>query len=103
MAKRKRKKSIKVESAGFLNPQIRPRKFRYYVVAELRHDSRIAYTPSGFAGPSDVEPTCHDLNRMLSRLKVKRIESHFGMRPSEIRKRSTEAPSSLVPQKTPKH
>jgi subtilisin family serine protease len=95
MAKRKRKKSIKVESAGFLNPQIRPRKFRCYVVAELRHDSRVAYMPSGFAGPSDVEPTCHDLNRILSRFKVKRIESHFGMRPSEIRKRSTAAPSSL--------
>ncbi len=95
MAKHKRKKSIKVESVGFLNPQIRPRKFRCYVVAELRHDSRIAYMPSGFAGLSDVERTCHDLNRILSRFKVKRIESHFGMRPSEIRKRSTAAPSSL--------
>lgn len=95
MAKRRQKKSTKVESAGFLNPQIRPRKFPCYVIAELRHDSRIAYTPSGFGGPASVEKAYGALNKILGDLKVKRIESHFGMRATQIRKHSVEAPSSL--------
>jgi len=96
MAKDKRKKSIKVERAGFLNPQLRPRKFPRYVVAELRHDSQIAYAPSGFGGPAAAEPTFKPLNRILGTFKVKRIESHFSMRPNQIRRRSTAAPRSLA-------
>jgi subtilisin family serine protease len=95
MAKQKRKKKVNVKSAGFLNPQIRPREFPCYVIAELRHDSRIAYAPSGFAGPASVERTYKGLNRILDKFKVKRIESHFGLRQNQIRKHSTEAPSSL--------
>ncbi len=91
----KQKKSNKVDSAGFVNPQIRPRKFPSYVIVELSHDSQIAYSPSGFAGPANVEQTYRSLNRVLDHFKVKRLTSHFGMRQSQIRKRSTAAPASL--------
>ncbi len=95
MVKKRRKRSVKVDSAGFLSTKIRPLKYPRYVVAELRHDSRIAYEPSGFAGPATVEKTFKSMNQILSKLNVRRIESHFDMRPSQIRKRSTAAPSSL--------
>ena len=96
MAKPMQKKKVKVDSAGLVNPQIRPRKFPRYVIAELRHDSQVAYEPARFAGPTAVEKTCESLNRILGQFKVKRIESHFAMPPSQIRRRSTAAPPSLA-------
>lgn len=95
MAKKKQKKGTCTEEVGFLNPQVRPRKFPGYVIAELRHDSQVAYGPSGFAGPASVAKTYRSLNQVLSGFKVKRIESHFDMKAGQIRKRSTTAPSTL--------
>lgn len=95
MVRKKRKRSVKVESAGFLGTPVRPLKFPRYVIAELCHDSQVAYEPSGFAGPAAVEKTFKGLNQILSKFKVKRIESHFDMRPSQIHRRSTKAPRSL--------
>ena len=95
MPKRKLKKSSKEENVGFVNPGIRPRKLARYVIAELRHDSQVAYAPSGFAGPAAVERSLRGLNQILGKFKVKKVESHFGMRASQIRKRSTAAPPSL--------
>jgi subtilisin family serine protease len=95
MAKRQARKRSKEEAAGFVNQGIRPGRFPRYVIVELRHDSKVAYAPSGFAGPAAVEATSGRLNRILEQFKVKRIESHFGMRTSQIRRRSTAAPVSL--------
>ena len=95
MAERRRKKTKEGNKSGFLNSQIRPRKFRPYVVLELRHNSRVTYTPSGFAGPSEIEPVFDDLNGILNKFKIKRLESHFDMDQREVNKRSTDAPSSL--------
>ena len=95
MVRKRGSRSAKVESAGFLSPKIRPSKFPRYVIAELRHDSRVAYEPSGFAGPAAVEKTYKSLNQILGKFHVKRVESHFDMRATQIRKRSTAAPSSL--------
>jgi len=95
MVRKRRKRSVEIEGAGFVSPKIRPRKLPKYVIAELRHDSRIAYESTGFAGPATVEKTFKELNQILSKFHVKRIESHFGMRTRQIRKHSTEAPSTL--------
>jgi subtilisin family serine protease len=97
MAKQKTKRSREADSAGFLNPNIKPRRFPIYVIAELRHDSQIAFSPTGFVGPSTVERTFKSLNRIIEGFNIKRIESHFGMRESQIRKRITEAPESHAP------
>ena len=96
MAKKKqKKKGTSTEEVGFLNPQVRLRKSPGYVIAELRHDSQIAYGPSGFAGPAAVGRTYGSLNQVLSGFKVKRIESHFDMKAGQILKRSTTAPNRL--------
>jgi len=95
MAKAVQKKKMRVERAGLVNPQIRPRAFPPYVIAELRHDSQVAYEPTRFAGPTAVARTCERLNHILGQFKVKRIESHFAMGPRQIRRRCTAAPATL--------
>jgi len=93
----RQKPSKKAGSFGFLNPKIKPKRIPNYVIAELRHDSQIAFSPAGFTGPSTVEKTLKSLNRILEGYNIKRIESHFGMKESQIRRRITAAPPSLVP------
>lgn len=83
------------DEKGFLNPGIRKPSDAGYVVVELRHDSSVAYSPSGFAAPAAAEPTAEELNSVLEKFNAKRIESHFGMAKSKIRKRVTAAPNSL--------
>jgi subtilisin family serine protease len=95
MAKQKGKQNTKDKDSGFLNPQIRPRKYPQYVIAELRHDSQVSFAPSGFDGPTEVKRTYDNMNRILEDFKVKRVESHFDMRANQIRLRSTAAPTSL--------
>jgi len=95
MAKKKGKTKTKAKDSGFLNPQIRPRKLPPYVIAELRHDSQVSFAPSGFDGPTAVKRTYGNMNRILEDFKVKRVESQFDMRESQIRLRSTAAPTSL--------
>lgn len=89
------KKRTSAEDAGFLNIGIKQYKTPAYVIAELRHDSRIAYSPSGFAGSTEVEDSTRKLNSVLENFHVKAVNSHFSMKAREIRKRVTEAPASL--------
>lgn len=91
MAKRKSKGS----DTGFLNPGIAKPKGPDYVVVELCHDSRVAYSSQGFAAPAEIQKTADSLNGVLSRFKVKQIKSHFAMKAAQIRQRVTAAPSSL--------
>lgn len=89
------KKRSKSKSTGFLSPGIKERKGRGYVVAELRHDSGIGYSAKGFAGASDVKSSTKKLNAALEKFGVKEVTSLFGMKKSQIKRRVTEAPSSL--------
>ncbi len=84
-----------VSEAGFVNPGIAKTKGPEYVIAEMRHDSRVGYSTAGFGAAADVEPAARQLNRTLGRFEVKRVSSLFGMRERQIRRRVTPAPASL--------
>ena len=66
-----------------------------YVVVELRHDSRVAFSEAGFGAPAEAEVQASKLNRMMEMFDVKRIVSHFGIKERALRVRSTQAPPSL--------
>ena len=85
----------KTSEKGFLNPGISEPRDGDYVIVELRHDSQVAYAPSGFAGPATAAPAVGGLNDILSKFKCKPVESHFNLKPSAIRRRATAAPASL--------
>lgn len=84
-----------VSEAGFVNPGIAEPKGPDYVIVEMRHDSRVAYSPAGFGAAKDVEPAATELNRFLESFNVKRVGSLFDMRKSQIRRRVSMAPPSL--------
>src|SRR5918996_3768718 len=84
-----------VSEAGFVNPGIAEPKGPDYVIVEMRHDSRVAYSPEGFSAPAEAEPAARDLNTILEKFRVRRVESLFGMRERQIRRRVTAAPPSL--------
>lgn len=58
-----------------------------YVMVELRYESPVAFTPSGFSAPAAAEPQAAGLNEVLSRYDVKALRSHFGMKSPQIRRR----------------
>jgi subtilisin family serine protease len=80
--------------AGYLSPGISPPKGPDYIVVELKHDSRVAYSPTAFAGPTEVRKDTDALNKALSTFRVKRVASHFGMKAAQIRQRVAAAPAS---------
>lgn len=81
---------------GFTPPDITEPKLPGYVIVELRHDSRVTFSSTGFAGPSETERKARDLNKILERFNVKRTSSHFGMKKAQIDQRVTAAPASLA-------
>jgi len=84
----------KQAEVGYVSPGISPPKGPDYIVMELRHDSRVAYSPTAFAGPTEVRKDTDALNKVLSAFRVKRVASHFGMKATQIRRRVTAAPPS---------
>jgi hypothetical protein len=80
---------------GYVSPGIQAPKGPDYVVVELRHDSRIAYSTTGFSGPAEVRRPTEELNKILSSFNVKRVTSHFAMKATDIRRRIDAAPPSL--------
>lgn len=80
---------------GFLAHPVAEPKTRDYVIAELRHDSKIAYSAKGFRAPAEKENQVQSLNNVLEGFKIKSISSLFEMPTSKIRTRSVAAPPSL--------
>ncbi len=98
MAKKKKaKKSTKKRrpNLGYLPAGIKPPKAPEYVIVELAHTSRVAFTPSGFGGPAEAEKSAQSLNNILEGFDVKSFSSLFGLRSKAIQKRVTAAPSSI--------
>lgn len=97
MAKKKRAKARKRSrpDPGFVQPGIKTPKTPDYVIVELRHDSKVAFSTRGFAGPAESEKQVLSLNSVLEGFKVKSCSSHFGLKSSDLKKRVTAAPSSL--------
>ncbi len=85
----------KLTDAGQLMVPVSEPKTLDYVVVELRHDSRVAYSKAGFVAPPEQEQNAKSLNRILETFRAKRIASHFEMTSRPIRERVTAAPSSL--------
>lgn len=81
--------------AGFMLPASFP-ETPDYVVAELRYDSRVAFSASKFEGPSEAETQVGALNKVLEEFRVKKFRSHFGKKASEIRQRVTATSAAVV-------
>lgn len=81
--------------AGFMLPVSLP-ETPDYVVAELRYDSRVAFSASKFEGPSEAEAQVEALNKVLEEFRVKKFRSHFGKKASEIRQRVTATSAAVV-------
>jgi len=80
---------------GYLFSKIETARTDDYVVVELRHDSRIAYSSAGFEGSADTEKNSRALNRTLGRFGAKGLQSHFACTKAEVAQRVTKAPARL--------
>ncbi len=79
--------SKKQATAGYAPPVTTP-KTPDYVVAELRYDSKVAFSASGFEGPQEAAGVVASLNEVLASFGIKSFGSHFGVKPSAIRERT---------------
>ena len=95
-SKRSSAKRKKLVEPGFAAFGFEPAKTDEYVIVELKHTSRVAYSAAGFEGPDAVEPELSSLNKVLERYPVKQIDSHLGASRSQIRARVTAAPADLA-------
>ena len=66
-----------------------------YVVAELRYDSQVGYSPAGFAGSAEAKRDVSSLNGVLEAFEVKEFGSHFDRKASDIRKRTIAIPGVM--------
>lgn len=95
MAAKKQLRPPTTLRAPGLAPVISLPRLRDYVIVELRHDSQVAYTTTGFRAPAVAEKAARSLNDTLEGFRVRRVRTHLECSSSDIRKRSTQAPPSL--------
>ena len=89
-----KKKKPPVNKDFFL-PKVKKFKGQNHIILELRHDCRIGFSAKGFSGSSEVKKSTKKLNTVLEKFNVKEINSLFGMKARQIRRRVADAPSSL--------
>ena len=71
MAKsRKRRQKSKRKTRAVLDPGVRTPKTPEYVIVELRHDSRIAYSASHFEAPESERSAAKSLNDVLEQVGI---------------------------------
>ncbi|MEZ5417418.1 MAG: hypothetical protein R2708_08745 [Vicinamibacterales bacterium] len=88
MAKaRTRRASSTRGSAGFVSGEFEVSKARDYVVAELRYESPVAYSASGFRAAAGARDQSSKLNEVLERFDIASIGSQFGMKAADVRDR----------------
>lgn len=88
MAKaRTRRASATRGSAGFVSGDFEATRARDYVVAELRYESPVAYSASGFRATGAARDQSSRLNAVLERFDIASIGSQFGMKAAEVRDR----------------
>jgi len=85
----------KLQRPGLVPPGFRHPRDGEYVVAELRWDSAIAVTPTGFRGPEKAAKPIAALTRILEGFGVASIGAHFDLPASRLRERATKAPASM--------
>lgn len=81
--------------AGYLQPGIKTPSTPDYVIVELLHTSKIAFSAGGFVGEAESEQQVRSLNGVLEAFNVKECSSQFNLRSTAIRKRVSAAPSSI--------
>jgi ABC-type lipopolysaccharide export system ATPase subunit len=89
MAKRKssRRKGPKQSKEGFTVAEFKTPGVRDYVVAELRYESPVAFTSSGFSARAEARTDAGKLNDVLEKFDIASVRSQFGMKVSEARAR----------------
>jgi subtilisin family serine protease len=86
--------------AGYVSARIEAPDVPDYVVVELRYESPVAYTASGFRAPEAAAPQADSLNTVLARYQIDRVRSQFGLKPGDIRSR-VEVAAALPPEPSP--
>lgn len=85
---------------GYVSAKVGAPDLPDYVVVELRYESPVAFTPSGFAAPAAAAPQADSLNSVLARYDIGRIRSQFNLKSKEIRAR-VEVAATLPPEPSP--
>src|SRR5712691_10513628 len=73
-----------------------------YVVAELKYESPVTFSPSTFSAPAAGERSASGLNSILSKFAIHKVRSHFDLSAATITARAAaasglpEAPTSKV-------
>jgi subtilisin family serine protease len=92
---RKLSKRTKQSESGYTTANLPRSAGSDYVVMELRHDSQIAVSPTGFAGPAVVESATTALNKTIGAFSLRQVAPHFDLGNTQLHRRSTAAPTSL--------
>jgi subtilisin family serine protease len=85
---------------GYVSARVEAPAAPDYVVVELRYESPVAYTPTGFRAPEAAAPQADSLNTVLARYDIARVRSQFGLKPQDIRSRIDVA-AALPPEPSP--
>jgi hypothetical protein len=80
-------RSYKETKAGVVDASIGEVDFPDYVVAELRYESPVAFTPAGFGAPAASEDQASKLNSVLSKFDIASLCSHFGLKANVVKSR----------------
>ena len=103
MAKKRSRDSRTGQSTrqGFISTKLEPTDVPDYVVVELRYESPIAATASGFVAPEAANRRqAEQLNAVLEGFDIRAVRSHFGLKAADVRARVAVA-EKLPPEPDP--
>jgi subtilisin family serine protease len=84
---KKRQTIPSIEGAGFASGSFETPKIPDYVIAELRPESPVVFSASGFSAPTAGESQAARLNSVLENFKIASIASQFGLENGALGKR----------------
>ncbi len=107
MAKKSPKKSGNPQKKltnklGYLSADIAEVDVPDYVIAELKYESPVAFSASGFGAPAASASQANQLNSLLSNFDIASIGSQFGMKASVLKNRvaiANSLPAAPSPEK----
>ena len=102
MAKKKnvRSQTGRETRQGYIGAEVEATDIQDYVIVELRYESPVAFTRSGFAAPAAAAPQADALNGVLERFDIKTLRSHFGLPAATVKSR-VEIAATLPPEPDP--
>ena len=84
---------------GFKVAKFKPFEGKDYVVVELKYNSGVGISPTGFQAPAMAANAAGSLNNVLNQFNVKSVRSHFGLKKAQLAKRGLVAPNAAAPKK----